>query len=109
RELHVYGQLVVVNSVDKSKAQHGGFGTQLMLKAEEIAQEQGFTKMAVIAGVGVRNFYRKLGFEVEGDGELMIKHFPKKKSSWAKPEWRWVAAAAMATVAIGVAALKKRA
>ncbi|KUF76528.1 hypothetical protein AM587_10002302 [Phytophthora nicotianae] len=84
RELHVYGQLVAAISKKKkssasvdaegSHAQHTGFGTQLMMKAEEIARAHGYKKMAVIAGVGVRNFYRRLGFEVEGEGELMIKH-----------------------------------
>ncbi|KAF1333536.1 Elongator complex protein, partial [Globisporangium splendens] len=83
RELHVYGQLVAAGAKNKkivadddeaSQAQHIGFGTQLMNKAEEIARAQGFKKVAVIAGVGVRNFYRRLGFEVEGEGELMIKH-----------------------------------
>ncbi|TDH68980.1 hypothetical protein CCR75_000943 [Bremia lactucae] len=84
RELHVYGQLVAATTnttlktselSNRSHAQHTGFGTQLMMKAEEIARAHGYTKMAVIAGVGVRNFYRRLGFEVEGEGELMIKHF----------------------------------
>ncbi|OQS06868.1 elongator complex protein [Thraustotheca clavata] len=107
RELHVYGQLVVVNSNDKSKPQHGGFGTQLMLKAEEIARANGFTKIAVIAGVGVRNFYRKLGFEVEGEGELMIKHLPP-----APPRTffntRVVLAAATIAMAIGVSFLLKK-
>lgn len=84
RELHVYGQLVAAISkktkasaskdAEGSHAQHTGFGTQLMMKAEEIARAHGYKKMAVIAGVGVRNFYRRLGFEVEGEGELMIKH-----------------------------------
>ncbi|GMG15367.1 unnamed protein product [Phytophthora fragariaefolia] len=87
RELHVYGQLVAAVSKSKkaaangaasdaegSHAQHTGFGTQLMMKAEEIARAHGYKKMVVIAGVGVRNFYRRLGFEVEGEGELMIKH-----------------------------------
>jgi ELP3 family radical SAM enzyme/protein acetyltransferase len=64
-----------------SHAQHTGFGTQLMQKAEEIALANGYTKIAVIAGVGVRNFYRRLGFEVEGDGELMIKHLSTRPSS----------------------------
>lgn len=83
RELHVYGQLVAAGAKNKkvvadddetTQAQHIGFGTQLMNKAEEIARAQGYKKVAVIAGVGVRNFYRRLGFEVEGEGELMIKH-----------------------------------
>ncbi len=77
RELHVYGQLIsTTDKQKKSHAQHTGFGTQLMQKSEEIAREHGFSKIAVIAGVGVRNFYRKLGFELEGEGELMIKHLP---------------------------------
>lgn len=83
RELHVYGQLVAAGEKNKklvdaddevSQAQHIGFGTQLMMKTEEIARANGYKKVAVIAGVGVRNFYRRLGFEVEGEGELMIKH-----------------------------------
>lgn len=83
RELHVYGQLVAAGEKNKklvdaddevSQAQHIGFGTQLMMKVEEIARANGYKKVAVIAGVGVRNFYRRLGFEVEGEGELMIKH-----------------------------------
>ncbi|CAI5714662.1 unnamed protein product [Hyaloperonospora brassicae] len=84
RELHVYGQLVAAVSESKKDAtsvsanngaaQHTGLGTQLMRKAEAIARAHGYKKVAVIAGVGVRNFYRRLGFEVEGEGELMIKH-----------------------------------
>jgi len=38
-----------------------------MEEAERIAfEEHGSTKMAVIAGVGTRNYYRKLGYELEG-------------------------------------------
>ncbi|KAG6619393.1 putative elongator complex protein [Phytophthora cinnamomi] len=99
RELHVYGQLVAAIAKSKkaavnaaasdaegSHAQHTGFGTQLMMKAEEIARAHGYKKMAVIAGVGVRNFYRRLGFEVEGEGELMIKHLEDlpPSSVWSK-------------------------
>lgn len=99
RELHVYGQLVAAIAKSKkaavdaaasdaegSHAQHTGFGTQLMMKAEEIARAHGYKKMAVIAGVGVRNFYRRLGFEVEGEGELMIKHLKElpAPSVWSK-------------------------
>lgn len=39
----------------------------LMEEAERIAlEEHGVKKMAVIAGVGTRNYYRKLGYELEG-------------------------------------------
>jgi len=39
----------------------------LMEEAERIAREEHFnTKIAVISGVGTRNYYRKLGYELEG-------------------------------------------
>ncbi len=38
-----------------------------MEEAERIAKEEhGSTKMAVIAGVGTRHYYRKLGYHPEG-------------------------------------------
>lgn len=67
RELHVYGSVVPVSSKDPTKFQHQGFGTLLMEEAERIArQEHGSTKMLVISGVGTRNYYRKLGYELDG-------------------------------------------
>ena len=39
----------------------------LMEEAERIARDEHFnTKIAVISGVGTRNYYRKLGYELEG-------------------------------------------
>lgn len=75
RELHVYGQMIPTISKEKrvSQSQHVGFGRLLMAKAQEITLSHGMSKVAVISGVGVRNFYRKLGFEVEGKSEMMIK------------------------------------
>merc|ERR1712071_476039 len=67
RELHVYGSVVPVTALDPAKFQHQGFGTLLMEDAERIARsEHGSTKLAVISGVGTRNYYRKLGYELEG-------------------------------------------
>lgn len=40
-----------------------------------------YRRIAVIAGVGVRNYYRKLGYELEGDGEFLIKSLPSKPAS----------------------------
>lgn len=38
-----------------------------MEEAERIARdEHGSRKIAVISGVGTRNYYRKLGYELEG-------------------------------------------
>jgi elongator complex protein 3 len=73
RELHIYGQTVPVSSLTSQDAsQHKGWGTRLVKKAEEIAKENGYTKMAIISGVGVREYYRKLGYELEGP--YMVKN-----------------------------------
>ncbi len=67
RELHVYGSVVPVHSRDPAKFQHQGFGTLLMEEAERIAREEhGAHKLAVIAGVGTRHYYRKLGYHLDG-------------------------------------------
>ena len=67
RELHVYGSVVPVSSRDPAKFQHQGFGTLLMEEAERIAREEhGSHKITVISGVGTRNYYRKLGYELDG-------------------------------------------
>lgn len=68
RELHVYGRVNRVNDTSRngSDVQHRGFGRKLIAKAEEIAQNANFTKMAIISGVGVREYYRKFGYELEG-------------------------------------------
>lgn len=67
RELHVYGSVVSVSSRDPTKFQHQGFGTLLMEEAERIAREEhGSTKIAVISGVGTRNYYQKLGYQLDG-------------------------------------------
>ena len=67
RELHVYGTAVPVAGRDPSRFQHQGFGTLLMEEAARIARyEHGSTKLAVIAGVGTRHYYRKLGYELDG-------------------------------------------
>ncbi|KAI1897821.1 hypothetical protein AGOR_G00087210 [Albula goreensis] len=59
RELHVYGS--------PSGQSSEGFGMMLMEEAERIAREEhGSGKLAVISGVGTRNYYRKMGYELEG-------------------------------------------
>lgn len=77
RELHVYGVLVAAREGSDSKsdgqAQHGGIGRTLMATAEKLAASRGYSRIAVIAGVGVRNYYRKLGYEQTGEGQYLIK------------------------------------
>lgn len=65
RELHVYGQAVSIGKSEEDKTQHKGIGKALMMKAEEIARGNGKDKMIVISGVGVREYYRKLGYVFE--------------------------------------------
>ena len=67
RELHVYGLAMPVHSRDPRKFQHQGYGTLLMEEAERIARdEHGSQKISVISGVGVRSYYRKLGYMTDG-------------------------------------------
>lgn len=78
RELHVYGSVVPVHARDPRKFQHQGFGALLMEEAEQIAlQEHRSQWIAVIAGVGTRNYYRKLGYDL--CGPYMVKQLFKKQ------------------------------
>ena len=64
------------NGNNKSgEQQHVGFGRQLMAEAERLSARAGYSKVAVIAGVGVRNYYRsRLGYRLSpGPGEFMVK------------------------------------
>tara|TARA_Y100000310_G_scaffold334538_1_gene414565 strand:- start:4808 stop:6499 length:1692 start_codon:yes stop_codon:yes gene_type:complete len=64
RELHTYGQMLSIGSKSRS-SQHKGLGKKLMMQAEKIVkQETSFKKIAVISGVGVRDYYRKLGYRL---------------------------------------------
>ena len=64
RELHVYGKTTSINEKSEGQ-QHKGIGSVLMKKAEEIAYKHGHEKIAVISGVGSREYYRKKhGYEL---------------------------------------------
>ena len=62
--VHVYGTATAIG--DTGIVQHKGWGKKLMQKAEDICSERKRTKMIVISGVGVRGYYKKLGYEREG-------------------------------------------
>ncbi len=66
RELHTYGKTVVHDDKNSTKTQHRGLGKLLMAKAEGIAKDAGYKKIAVISSIGTRDYYRKLGYEREG-------------------------------------------
>lgn len=72
REIHTYGPQAKVGTLLEEGAQHRGLGRKLLEEAERIAKEEfGYRKIAVIAGVGVRNYFRKNGYELED--EYMVK------------------------------------
>ena len=62
REVHVYGQSLMVGSEQQGAAQHIGLGTRLLHQAEQIAVGRGFGRLAVIAAVGTRRYYLRRGF-----------------------------------------------
>ena len=64
REVHVYGTALGIGKDSRGEAQHLGFGTKLVRKAEELARTEGFSELAVISAIGTRDYYRKLGFEM---------------------------------------------
>lgn len=66
REVHVYGAEMEIGQTQKTASQHAGLGRRMLQKAEEISLAAGFKKLAIIAGVGTRNYYRKWGYELEG-------------------------------------------
>lgn len=74
RELHVYGQLVPKGSI--SGVQHSGLGKKLVFEAEKIAKENNVNKIAIISGVGVRLYYKKLGYTLKNS--YMFKFLNKK-------------------------------
>ena len=51
---------------------------KLLLKAEEIAYNNGYNKCAVISGVGVREYYKKNGYTLKNT--YMIKKLNKKET-----------------------------
>jgi elongator complex protein 3 len=66
RELHVFGQELPLDTVDKNiiiGAQHKGFGKKLLKTAEQIAKQHKLKELFVLSGVGVKEYYRKLGYK----------------------------------------------
>ena len=54
--------------------QHRGLGKKLIEEAEKIAKKQaGIKKVAVIAGIGTRDYYRRLGYTLKESYMVKIK------------------------------------
>lgn len=74
RELHVYGTLIPTKNKHDSHAQHMGFGRRMLAYAEITAWFAGYKRMAIISGIGARNYYRRFGYSVAaGKGGFMVK------------------------------------
>ncbi|MBT3356267.1 tRNA uridine(34) 5-carboxymethylaminomethyl modification radical SAM/GNAT enzyme Elp3 [bacterium] len=68
REVHTFGKLAKIDKTDSSSPQHIGLGRKLLQKAESISKEEfGFEKIAIISGVGVREYYKKFDYKLENE------------------------------------------
>jgi len=66
RELHVYGSEAGIGS-GEGEWQHKGYGRRLIRRAEELAADAGYGTLAIISGIGAREYYRrKLGYRQDG-------------------------------------------
>ena len=66
RELHVYGNMIKIGNKNPKIGQHTGFGERLLKEAENLSIDKGYEEVAIISGIGSRNYYRKFGYEKVG-------------------------------------------
>ncbi len=64
REMHVYGSAAGIG--EEGAVQHKGIGKKLLDMAERMAYLNDKKKIVVISGIGVREYYKKLGYKKEG-------------------------------------------
>ncbi len=69
REVHIYGPALEIAAPSEGEAQHLGLGSRLIEEAKRISRQRSFDRLAVIAAVGTREYYRGRGFEL---GELYM-------------------------------------
>jgi len=72
RELHTYGQAISINGKSK-EIQHKGLGKKSIKEAEKITKKYKIKKLYIISGVGVRGYYKKLGYKLNNN--YMVKTF----------------------------------
>lgn len=65
RELQVFGKQLPLTSPNDRATQHESFGKKLLFEAEKICTEHGYEILKIISGVGVRGYYKKLGYRLE--------------------------------------------
>lgn len=104
RELHVYGRVKEVGSKGRSAgAQHLGIGKELLARCEAIARENRYQQLAIIAGIGVRDYYRRVGYKLRGS--YMIKPLTQPKwSDDALINWMCLWSMFILVIAINAAA-----
>jgi elongator complex protein 3 len=67
RELKIVGQELALGEKSNKSMQHKGFGKELLEEAEKICLEEFDKKyLFVLSGVGVKPYYRRLGFKDNG-------------------------------------------
>lgn len=67
RELKVLGREASLGERSPEAYQHRGYGKKLLNEAERICSEEfGKKRLFVLSGVGVKPYYRKVGFSDEG-------------------------------------------
>ena len=68
RQLHVYGPVAPFHTDPKADVwQHRGYGLQLLQNAEKIAAEEyDCKKILVTSGIGVREYYYRIGYRRDG-------------------------------------------
>jgi elongator complex protein 3 len=64
RQVQVYGPALALDDESDGQAQHQGIGGRLIEEARRRAQTAGYMRLAVIAAVGTREYYRRQGFEL---------------------------------------------
>jgi elongator complex protein 3 len=65
REIQTFGEMVPIG-IKKFAPQHQGLGKKLVKEAEKITKKEfALKKIAVISGVGVRDYWRKLGYKLK--------------------------------------------
>lgn len=89
RELHVYGRVVPVAQDSSSMGiQHSGIGKTLLSLAEGTClYRHGTRTMVVIAGVGVRKYYEKLGYVLQ---QTYMTKILSWKAFLSLLFWRWL-------------------
>jgi len=65
RELHIYGKTLNLGEKSNGASQHTGLGKWLMNEAEATCKKNKCKKISVISGIGVREYYKSLGYNLE--------------------------------------------